>query len=348
MAVENSVVIWQGKTKDIEFSYTDFKGNKSRRNVSVNKVLFDAESESFYINGICNERKAERDFKESNISTMIKVGSHRYDFQEWMLTLDVDISEWLDKRNTKISNEPTDLPTEKLSFTDKVEEYNRKQKIKLDELKANKAIKPSKVTSNKFINVLFWIGVFIAPYIFAWFTLRKGSSTKSKVISFSWLFVFVMANILFPNKNKDDLTNKVQPIEVKTVEVKIDKYKQFNDLTDCQLSKLIIADYEPMIMSLSQYLGSNDNLTYQQVNNWKNATNFQSNLDGIKDKYPTIQRVDMHNSRLASGFDFRISQVIRDTISSLRKSNNQGHVISPQWEYIQNEVAQIAACKENS
>ena len=41
MQVENSTIVWQGNTKDIEFSYTDFKGNKTRRKVKVNKVLFD-------------------------------------------------------------------------------------------------------------------------------------------------------------------------------------------------------------------------------------------------------------------------------------------------------------------
>jgi hypothetical protein len=210
MAVENSVVIWQGNTKDIEFSYTDFKGNKSRRNVSVNKVLFDADSESFYINGICKSRQAERDFKESNISTMIKVGSNRYDFQEWMLTLDVDISEWLDESNTIICNKSADLPSEKLSFTAKIEEYNRKQQIKLDELKANKAINPVQSSPKKFMKALFWVGVFFVPYVFAWFTLRKGTSTKSKFIAFGWLFVFAIAYLSSPEHKQADVTNKVK------------------------------------------------------------------------------------------------------------------------------------------
>ncbi|WP_445946349.1 hypothetical protein [Shewanella sp.] len=348
MAVENSVVIWQGNTKDIEFSYTDFKGNKSRRNVSVNKVLFDADSESFYINGICKSRQAERDFKESNISTMIKVGSNRYDFQEWMLTLDVDISEWLDESNTIICNKSADLPSEKLSFTAKIEEYNRKQQIKLDELKANKAINPVQSSPNKFMKALFWVGVFFVPYVFAWFTLRKGSSTKSKFIAFGWLFVFAIAYLSSPEHKQADITNQVQTDNAEPNNTKFDKYSQFNDLSDCQLAKLIVADYEPIIMSLSQYLNSHNDLTYQQLNNWKNATDFQSNLDSVKNKYPSIQRLDMQNSRLASGLDFRVGQAFRDTFSSLRKSNNQGNVISPQWEFIQNEVAQIVSCTEDN
>jgi hypothetical protein len=203
MSVESAVVIWQGKTKDIEFSYTDFKGNKSRRNITVNKVLFDEDSENFYINGICKERQAERDFKESNISTMIKVGSNRYDFQEWMITLNVDTSEWLDKSNNIANSEHVDVPKEKISFAAKIEDHNRKQQIKLDELKA------SKPNTNMFLKVLFWVGVFIAPYIFAWFTLRKGNSTKSKVIAFGWLAFFAIAYLSSPEKNPDDVTAKI-------------------------------------------------------------------------------------------------------------------------------------------
>ncbi|MDP5146033.1 hypothetical protein ORI98_06235 [Shewanella sp. ULN5] len=201
MTVETAVVIWQGNTKDIEFSYTDFKDNKSRRVVSVNKVLFDAGSEKFYINGICKERAAERDFKESNISTMIKVGSKRYDFQEWMLTLDVDICEWLDSDNDKTVKQPTDSNTEKSSLTSRLEDHNRKQQIKLDELKAERANSPNQNTSNKFVKALLWVGIFFAPYIFAWFTLKQGNSKKSKFIAFGWLTVFAIAYFNAPVKN---------------------------------------------------------------------------------------------------------------------------------------------------
>ncbi|WP_445773998.1 hypothetical protein [Shewanella sp.] len=242
MAVENSVVIWQGKTKDIEFSYTDFKGNKSRRNVSVNKVLFDAESESFYINGICNERQAERDFKESNISTMIKVGSYRYDFQEWMLTLNVDTSEWLDKSNNIANSEPVDVPKEKISFAAKMEDHNRKQQIKLDELKS------SKPNTNMFFKVLFWIGVLFVPYIFAWFTLRKGNSTKSKVIAFGWLAFFAIAYVSSPEKKQSDAVANVDDKETISIEC--------NQTLSCLAEKHIIyagAICQSPIQNLSKY-----------------------------------------------------------------------------------------------
>ncbi len=37
------------------------------------------------------------------------------------------------------------------------------------------------------VGILLGIGIFLIPLIFSWFTLRKGHTTKAKVISFSWL-----------------------------------------------------------------------------------------------------------------------------------------------------------------
>lgn len=35
------------------------------------------------------------------------------------------------------------------------------------------------------VGILLGIGIFLIPLIFSWFTLRKGHTTKAKVISFS-------------------------------------------------------------------------------------------------------------------------------------------------------------------
>lgn len=41
------------------------------------------------------------------------------------------------------------------------------------------------------VSFLLGTGIFLMPYIFAWFTLRKGHSALSRVISFGWLFWLV-------------------------------------------------------------------------------------------------------------------------------------------------------------
>lgn len=186
MSVENSTVVWQGSTKDIEFSYTDFKGNKTRRKVKVNKVLFDKDKQQFYVNGICQERNAERDFKEDNISTMIKVGSKRYDFQEWLTTIDTDIFDFIDDGSQSEKAEPQHIaeqPTQ--SFTNKLEEYNTKQKQKLEEAKANHVDTPAQAKARKLIKPLFIsIGVLFIV-LFLIFLLSAGDSdTTAKMLTF--------------------------------------------------------------------------------------------------------------------------------------------------------------------
>lgn len=44
------------------------------------------------------------------------------------------------------------------------------------------------------VGILLGIGIFLIPLIFSWFTLRKGHTTKAKVISFGWL-IFSLAII---------------------------------------------------------------------------------------------------------------------------------------------------------
>lgn len=45
------------------------------------------------------------------------------------------------------------------------------------------------------VSILLGIGIFLMPYIFAWFTLRDGYSKLARFISFGWLFLFVFVNL---------------------------------------------------------------------------------------------------------------------------------------------------------
>lgn len=45
------------------------------------------------------------------------------------------------------------------------------------------------------VGILLAIGIFVFPYLFAWFTLRKGHSTLSRVLAFVWMIVIVGAAI---------------------------------------------------------------------------------------------------------------------------------------------------------
>lgn len=322
MQVENSTIVWQGNTKDIEFSYTDFKGNKTRRKVKVNKVLFDKNKQHFYINGFCQERNSERDFKEDNISTMIKVGSKRYDFQEWMWTLDIEITDYLDNEsgdydhNEHLSPKRPDIST---ANTEKPVIEESTYTVGLLERK---------------VSPLLGIGVFIMPIIFSWFTLRKGYSKAARIFSFLWLG-FIVYNVGFDVTDAPiesaQLPTSVKPTFAealtetkKSIESEDQlKWLQFEGISDCMLARKIIKDHLPIMKSLSQFVVNTPNLTYQKAVEWKKSTEFDAQLSATNDRYPSYYNIYMQNSAKAHGLNFRISQYWNDVFSKLRKSNNQ-------------------------
>lgn len=79
---EDLITAWAGDTRTIEFSYEKSFGKKERRQVQPNEVCFNSEGE-FYIKGHCLLRNEPRTFKQDRITTKIKVGSKRYDFDDW-------------------------------------------------------------------------------------------------------------------------------------------------------------------------------------------------------------------------------------------------------------------------
>ena len=56
-------------------------------------------------------------------------------------------------------------------------------------------------TKPKSVSIILIIGILFVPFIFSWFTLRKGHTTKAKAIAFGWFFVALL--ILGGNKDKN-------------------------------------------------------------------------------------------------------------------------------------------------
>ena len=57
----------------------------------------------------------------------------------------------------------------------------------------NKLRSPAEVKFEKTKRILLWIGIFIMPYIFAWFTLSKTFTKNNRIIAFGWmLFVIIL------------------------------------------------------------------------------------------------------------------------------------------------------------
>lgn len=61
------------------------------------------------------------------------------------------------------------------------------------------------------VNFLLFIGIFLLPMIFSWFTLRKGYTTTARVVSFLWLAVMFF-NIVSSNSNYSESTQSESSI----------------------------------------------------------------------------------------------------------------------------------------
>ncbi|TOZ70056.1 hypothetical protein [Vibrio parahaemolyticus] len=77
-------VLWTGTTKDIEFSYSSsWSKPKERRTLTPQEFGIDGNG-SGYIKGICHKSNEQRTFKLYNFETKIKVGSQRFEPDEWV------------------------------------------------------------------------------------------------------------------------------------------------------------------------------------------------------------------------------------------------------------------------
>jgi hypothetical protein len=62
------------------------------------------------------------------------------------------------------------------------------------------------MTSEKTVSKLFGFFIFILPIPFAFFTLKKGYSTRARALSFVWLIIFIIIGISADNDNKSSGT----------------------------------------------------------------------------------------------------------------------------------------------
>lgn len=58
-------------------------------------------------------------------------------------------------------------------------------------MNAVSATPPPETDEKRTVSTLLGIGIFLMPYFFAWFTLRKGYSTVARIVSFVWLIIML-------------------------------------------------------------------------------------------------------------------------------------------------------------
>lgn len=108
--LSDAELVWQDTPITVEFSYEDFNGNKSRRKVDVEQVLVDKAKQVFYLVGFCHLRQETRHFRNTNITTMLKVKSKRFHFEEWLEDeLGLDIYQILNSASGSATSTKLDL-----------------------------------------------------------------------------------------------------------------------------------------------------------------------------------------------------------------------------------------------
>ncbi len=74
------------------------------------------------------------------------------------------------------------------------------------------------------VSIWLGMGIFLMPFIFAWFTLQEGRSSNSKVLSFIWLAFFVIGGSGASNDKVDKeqvVAKQAHVTETKTPIVKV-------------------------------------------------------------------------------------------------------------------------------
>ena len=82
---EDTVVLWHGNPRRIEFTYEKFDGAKSRRAVDVDRIIQDGAGR-IYLQGHCQLRNENRTFQIDRITTKILDKSTRYEVFDWLDT----------------------------------------------------------------------------------------------------------------------------------------------------------------------------------------------------------------------------------------------------------------------
>lgn len=111
------------------------------------------------------------------------------------------------------------------------------------------------------VSILLGIGIFIMPYIFSWFTLRKGYSNLARIISFSWLIILFTLPLIAPkseNSSNYQAENKAHNKE---------------EVESVNNEEKIESDSSDSYDSSSEYLENNDS-KYTDINSIGNKVRF--------------------------------------------------------------------------
>lgn len=197
------------------------------------------------------------------------------------------------------------------------------------------------------LKILLGFAIFSLPIVFSWVTLKKGFSTKYRVISFLWLLLYIIAMILAPNKTTVPQPNAVTNIESKTEsQPKLEQQKRiitepaFNDCKNA--TDIVNASIPLTLKAISMYRTKSK---YQQIALWRVNT-FNSNQDELRDKYymspKDMMDLNKTNSKIAyNDILFRRTILVQSIFSAARQDYSELNGIQQQVTIINNAIKKL-------
>ncbi|EGR2769760.1 hypothetical protein QRC92_000235 [Vibrio parahaemolyticus] len=203
--------------------------------------------------------------------------------------------------------------------------------------------------NNRKVSILLGIGIALIPLVFSWFTLRKGYSRKSKIISFSWLFLTCLLVGISPSKNESvtnssDTNQAVQEVKADPQEIikesSVDNQptteleNPLANLGDCELSKLMLDETGPLLTKAVSFVDIAD---YREIAQWRTTT-FNSSISQIEDKYRLSPKEARSANRSLStqihnDFVNRTRLLVQEIYNHVRNGGDKS-AIQEQWQII--------------
>lgn len=306
-------VVWKGTTKPIEFTYRNFDGEKTRRRVDVNQVLYDSNADEVYLKGFCHLRNSERSFKVSNIETMLKCGSKRFYWEEWL--------RW-----------ELDIPTE--SFQQPISSVSNNSGSGININLRTGEIAPKKPTS-------------FGKRVDQWFMqlpLVVRVAAIGAAIGIFWVVSGASGVRQKSESVKDASSSSIKSIEAPAATPVDTRVFYSGPLSDCQLAAQIVEADAPVLVALVDQIGKakkTPEYSYQDFAQWR-INGFNAELDAVVVSQPSAFPLDYQASRLANDVIVRNHLLANAAYRYLKNGRQDGdQKIGEQWQAIRTNILEI-------
>ncbi|MCL1050358.1 hypothetical protein L2755_12065 [Shewanella abyssi] len=121
---------------------------------------------------------------------------------------------------------------------------------------------------------------------------------------------------------------------------------KFDNVTDCQLAGTMLVELKPIIDGLVFYINENPSTNDLNFYNWRKDFGFEDQRNAFSNRYPSVFKLSMEQSKAAHNLEFLVGQMSRDIHMQLKKSPNQPYSVNKQYQLINDSWKNIdKACR---